>query len=346
MRQRVCITVGGTAGHVLPASRLAEGLKEQHDLFFAGVKLGQNPYFKKSNAAACTIEGANFSSGIYSGSKSIIKGVATSLRFLREHKIQKVVGFGSFHSLPILMAAKLLRLELYLYESNVHAGRVNSLFSRFATKSFTLFDDSHGVYGKKECVGLSLMAKNTSLNKQHYHKKYGLNEKMKTLLICGGSLGSDIINEYAKKVASILPAGVQIIHLVGRGRDLKKFKKLYDGRVALVLEYCDHMHELYCMADCAMTRSGANTIAECIQHTLPCIYIPLKSAIGNHQEHNARYMQNEIRGGALITEDHFCQKRVASFVMDVTWLEQKRQMLALAQERLSCKASIISAMGL
>lgn len=335
MLKRVCIATGGTAGHVLPALQLEDELTNERSVFFAGVNLGSNPYFIKKTSKVKTVSGANFSKGLFYGLKRIFKGFKESLQFLRENKIQVVVGFGSFHSFPILLAAKFLRLDLYLYESNLFAGRVNRLFSRFAKKTFVVFEETKNLVGQVECVGFTLCRVKKGLKKNY--EKFGLDPNKKTILCFGGSLGSDVINQLSLSLAKRVSSDVQFIHLVGNNNDYKTIEKYYVDQNILhfVTDFHFNMHELYSISDMAISRSGANTIAEQIQFEVPSIHIPFAAAMQNHQEFNARFMQDEIKGSIMFSEDGIDEDEILSCVEKQDWIDEKKNNLACANRTLS-----------
>ena len=346
MAKRVCLATGGTAGHIYPALSLAKSMQSQHIPFFVGVGIKNNPYFQDLGCKICSTKGANFSKGFFHGVKSIVLGTIKSFCFLRQNNITKVIGFGSFHSLPAILAAKCLGLDVYLYESNIKAGRANVFFSLFAKKTFTLFNECYGIRGAKECIGTSLAPRKKCLKKDLYYQKYGLDKDKKTLLIAGGSLGSITINTFAKKIIPFMPKDFQFIHLVGRDEDPQKYRQVYKDRGVFLASYADSIHEMYAMADCALLRSGANTVAECIQYGVAALFVPFKRAVLNHQEHNARYMQDIIQGASMMPEDTFCPHRASGLLTNEKLNALRRKNLAAARQKNLTRGCIIKGMGL
>lgn len=66
-------------------------------------------------------------------------GILQSLYRLWSKKIDRVFCKGGYVALPVVFAAKILRVPIFVHESDVHPGLVNRIASRFAKCSFTAF---------------------------------------------------------------------------------------------------------------------------------------------------------------------------------------------------------------
>ena len=75
-------------------------------------------------------------------SPRIVKGILESRRILRTFQPDAVVGFGSFYTLPLLIAAKMAKIPIILHEQNAIPGKVNRLFAPFAAMTAITFPDS------------------------------------------------------------------------------------------------------------------------------------------------------------------------------------------------------------
>ncbi|MBP9841292.1 MAG: UDP-N-acetylmuramate--L-alanine ligase [Simkaniaceae bacterium] len=117
---KVVLAVSGTGGHLFPAQALA---RELEDVLFLGPDLSTNRFFFHE------FPSVNISAG--KTPFKILRGVVQSLKVLRREKPRLVIGFGSYHSLPPLLAALLLRIPIALYEPNQVPGRVNRLLRPF-----------------------------------------------------------------------------------------------------------------------------------------------------------------------------------------------------------------------
>ena len=135
---RFLISAAGTGGHVFPALEFsAECIKSNHEVTWMGTKTGlESRKVPKKNIQFLTIPMQGFrGKGILNKCISIF-GLATSigktLLFLFQNKINFVVCFGGYISLPIGIAAILCRKQLILHEQNAVMGTANKLLAPFA----------------------------------------------------------------------------------------------------------------------------------------------------------------------------------------------------------------------
>ena len=120
--------MGGTGGHVFPALALKNALGHADprlNFYFLGANLEKNPYLKSTDAKILSISSAPFGLSSY----KIALGVLQALKQLKKIKPSLIIGFGSFYTLPILIAAKILRYPFILHEQNAYPGRVTRFFS-------------------------------------------------------------------------------------------------------------------------------------------------------------------------------------------------------------------------
>src|SRR5690242_14057885 len=128
----IIFAVGGTGGHLFPAQALADELIEKNDhveILFAGAHLDTNRFldknrFRHREVLSATPFGKNPFRAIY----ILLKGIVKSLQLLKQEKPSLIVGFGSYHSFPLLCAAKLFNIPFVLFEADTIPGKVNRLF--------------------------------------------------------------------------------------------------------------------------------------------------------------------------------------------------------------------------
>jgi UDP-N-acetylglucosamine--N-acetylmuramyl-(pentapeptide) pyrophosphoryl-undecaprenol N-acetylglucosamine transferase len=114
MPKRVMMAVGGTGGHIYPACALAEQITSKDDcidILFAGGHLKNNPYFNKLQWPFENISCGHFNSKnpmkLGSSLSLNLQGVYESIKIIKKFNPSLIIGFGSYHSLPTLLAAKL-----------------------------------------------------------------------------------------------------------------------------------------------------------------------------------------------------------------------------------------------
>ncbi len=134
----ILFALGGTGGHLFPALSLARALKEKgrEKLLFAGSGLASNSFFENEAFAYRELSAATpFSKRPLAAARSLVtlsKGVREALALIRDIQPGLVIGFGSFHAFPLMMAARLKKIPYLLFEPNAFLGKVNRLFAKKA----------------------------------------------------------------------------------------------------------------------------------------------------------------------------------------------------------------------
>jgi UDP-N-acetylglucosamine--N-acetylmuramyl-(pentapeptide) pyrophosphoryl-undecaprenol N-acetylglucosamine transferase len=303
---KVLIAAGGTAGHLFPAQQLAELLEKDCDVIVAGHKLEKSPYFHKERFRFYEVVSAPFGKRFLG---ALFFGVWRSIHLLLQEKPDVVVGFGSYHTVPLLLASVLLRKKIVLYEANRSMGKVNRLFSPFA----------------KQIAGQFLKGKNYTpvpffpwIQKEKPERRsalqaYGLDPNQRTLLVFGGSQGAQFLNETLPTV----PLNLQVIHLAGSEAAAKQTAERYlkAGVRAVVKAFEAQMQLAYAAADLAVCRSGAGTVAELIHYGVPSVLIPYPHAYG-HQEFNAEYLSN-LGGAKMLLQSNAQPEEIAKQIAEI-----------------------------
>ncbi len=312
-RKKIVIAAGGTGGHLFPAQALAEELqKEGIDVIFMGAGLGSNRYFDREKYAYCDIpSGTVFRRNILLIFKSLfhlVKGVKHGLMLLQKEEPDLVIGFGSFHSFPILCAAWLQKKMVALFESNAYPGKVNRLFSSGAAYTAIVFPKAQDhLNGKTVEVAMPVRQASPILSIEAATGYFGLDPRYPILLIFGGSQGALAMNElFLKSVELLKPhhPHFQVIHITGQLEVVAMFKEIYASLNirACVKAFETNMSTAYQAASFAICRAGAATISELITFELPSILIPFPFAADDHQAKNAHFVHREVKGGIHLSE--------------------------------------------
>jgi UDP-N-acetylglucosamine--N-acetylmuramyl-(pentapeptide) pyrophosphoryl-undecaprenol N-acetylglucosamine transferase len=310
MKRKVILSAGGTGGHLFPAQSLALALSEWEVLFTAG-GLGCNRYFDRKRFAFEEIECATFSFAnplqVLKGCGKIVEGVRQGRKILNRFAPDLVVGFGSFFTLPLLIAATLEKVPFILHEQNAIFGKVNRLFSPFAHTVAITFPGTREYLNKKARkraveVIFPLREKTTSTKEESW-EYFGLTPSSPTLLVFGGSQGAARLNSLFLEAVASLPH-LQVLHFTGNEESAAEAKRRYRalGINACVKPFEPCMDRAMQIADFAITRAGAATLAELIEYELPALLIPYPFATGNHQEKNGSHFASQVKGGKMYKE--------------------------------------------
>ena len=138
MKKKILISTGGTGGHVVPAEVLNEHLKQEFNVHISTDLRGLKYLNKEiTDIVLINTPKLNLDFLIFFKFFKVIYLIIKSYLFLKNQKIEKVLSTGGYMSLPICISAKLLKLEIYLFEPNVVLGRSNKFFLKFCEKIFS-----------------------------------------------------------------------------------------------------------------------------------------------------------------------------------------------------------------
>ncbi len=331
MKKKIVIATGGTGGHVYPAMATAEALigSDEAEVLFIGAGLHNNRFFSREKYRYEEIcSGSNLKTVF-----PLIKGVYQSVNLLKKYKPDVIVSFGSYHSLPPLLAGKALSIPLALHEANSIPGKVVRLMGRFSHVTGVQFPSAKDrLNGKVVEIPLPLRQgyRKADVSRKSAASYYGIDPNMTTLLIFGGSQGSQAINQaitapFLYSVKSVL-GPFQILHFSGSDDELNRLKELYEGCGigAVVKKYEAHMNYAWGCSDLAIARSGASTIAEQLAFEIPAIYIPYPDAAENHQYLNALFVVNQVGGGDLLPQNQLDSAILAQKILAILSKEEHK----------------------
>ena len=311
---RVLVVTGASGGHIFPAASFIRALKERVKDVETLLVLPARGLKAVNSLSDCNVKyictpgvslKINFNNLIALG--AFIKGSWESLRIILKFKPDLVVGFGSQDSVPGLFFAWLFRIKTLIHEQNVLPGRANSLLAKFVDRVALSFDETKrylNINQAKIAVTGNPLRQELKITDKAIGLDYlGLDKDKFTILVMGGSHGSQRINSAFLKALGKLPenAALQVIHICG-SRDYDSLRDKYKNiawKVKL-LPFLEQMQYAYSAADLALCRAGATTVAELIYFNLPAIIIPYPFAYA-HQYANAKVLEG--RKSALIVED-------------------------------------------
>lgn len=341
MKKKVMITSGGTGGHIFPAMALAEQLEPHAEVVFIGGGLSKNRYFHKEMFPYKDVSCGNvsfkkpFKSLVSFG--NIIKGIWTSRQLIKQWKPDIVVGFGSYYTLPTILAAKICGIPIVLHEANRIPGRVNRLLSNHVALTGVHFPDTaFQLKGKSLEIPIPLRKEYKKDRMSLYDARayFGLLPECSTFLIFGGSQGAQAINRLSSEALLLCEKegfSFQVIHITGCDATAKELQAGYSkaGIRSCVKAFENHMHLAWQAADFMISRSGAGTVAEQLEFEVPGVLIPFPQAMDNHQESNADFMAYIIGGGIKCREGELTvsllkEEIISAFAHDEEQLKEMR----------------------
>jgi UDP-N-acetylglucosamine--N-acetylmuramyl-(pentapeptide) pyrophosphoryl-undecaprenol N-acetylglucosamine transferase len=315
LTQRIVIMAGGTGGHVFPALAVAEQLRTQGwTVTWLGTQQGLEA--RVVPAQGFEIDWLDVSGfrgkGLKFKLKSLfflLKASIQAFHYLRLRQPNVVLGMGGFVAAPGGLMARCLGIPLIIHEQNRVVGTTNRWLAKIATQVLQAFPASFPAQQPAICSGNPLRAEFVDFpEKMPWQIHRPLN-----ILIVGGSLGAQILNEIApaamarlQSVAVKHQTGTAMIHSVRAA-----YQKL--GVNAEVLAFIEDMPKAYQWADLVICRAGAMTVSEVAAAGLAAVFIPLPHAIDDHQTANARYL-TEAGAGILLTQTDLTAESLATTV--------------------------------
>ncbi len=326
--KKIVIAAGGTGGHIIPAMTLGDELQKDPavEIEYLGVALSENRFFDKTGRIYADVEGANFSKGFFAGLKKIFRGFWQARKRLKSAQVCRVIGFGSFHSLPVVLAAWSLGIPFDIVELNTLPGKINRLFSRWAERVFIHFDPSKKLLkGKPTFINYALKDKKIETTKKEAIAAFGLEQGVRTFLVFGGSQGAQKISEAWFEASLKFEEKFQVIHVTHDIERALTFYRKHKIR-AFVTSFIKEMDLAYCAADLAICRAGAGAIREMLIYECPAILVPFPKALDQHQDYNAHFMQDEV-GGALYLKESRLEEKLLTHLEEIFSEGEKKHRL-------------------
>lgn len=289
---KLCITGGGTGGHLMIAEALVEAaVKDGHECIFIGSTKGQDrKYFEYnsrfSNVYFLETTGVVNQKGL-GKLKALFKVLLAffkSRSILKRHKIQATYSVGGFSAAPASFATLSRFLPLFIHEQNAVEGRLNGLLKPYAKRFISAYDAKSPIQGYPV--------------KDVFFKSARVREKLETIIFLGGSHGAKAINDLALSLAKKLQKNkIKIIHQAGEA-DYERVKEQYE-RIEVDVElyaFTTSLDKLIVKSDLAVSRAGASTLWELTANGLPALFVPYPHAAGDHQFYNAKFIVDNDLG--------------------------------------------------
>lgn len=308
--KRIILTGGGTAGHVTPNLALLPHLKKSG---FEVSYIGSEAYIESTIIPDYDIPYYGISTGMLRRYKTIknftdpfrvIKGIFQAIKIIRKIKPNIIFSKGGFVGLPVAYAGFLCHVPVIIHESDMTPGLANKLTLPVARKICCNFPETANYLPKNKAVitGSPMRESLFTGNKDNGYKLCGFTNDKPVILVIGGSLGANSINEAIQKGLDTLLKSYQIAHICGKGKinenllnisGYKQFEYISDG-----------LNDIFAMSDLIVSRAGANSICEILALKKPNLLIPLVKASRGDQIINARSFEKQ--GYSMVLPDDEC----------------------------------------
>ena len=294
--KKILFTGGGSAGHVIPNIALIEEILSIGDIDVC--YMGTNgiekrlisewkiPYFeitcpKLVRGMSLTNLKRNLRIPLefHRAKKQALEGLKTFQPDL-------VFSKGGYVALPVISAARKLKIPCLAHESDFSTGLANRLSAWKCKYVFTSFPETakklhHGKYS-----GAPLRRSIFNATRAEARRRFEIDFHEKVLLIFGGGSGSAAINEAVRENIKILTENYAVLHVCGKGNivdcNIERYKQF---------EFISDMGMAYACADFIISRAGSGTVFEILALKKPSLLIPLEGATRGDQIENAAYFE-------------------------------------------------------
>jgi UDP-N-acetylglucosamine--N-acetylmuramyl-(pentapeptide) pyrophosphoryl-undecaprenol N-acetylglucosamine transferase len=298
----ILIMAGGTGGHVFPGLAVADEMRRRGwNVVWMGARGGLEARLVPARGypvewiRAAALRGKGLVAKLVLP-LNLLVGFWQSARAILRIRPAVVLSMGGYVAFPGGMMASLLARPLAVHEQNSIAGLANRVLAGVADKTMVAFP---GALAHAEWTGNPVRAEISGITEPI--ARYGARNGPLRLLIVGGSLGAQALNEVLPKALALLSEDVRpsVLHQAGE-RNLAELKSNYQscGVRGELVAFIEDMARAYAEADLVICRAGAMTIAELSAAGMASVLVPFPHAVDDHQTANARFLAEQ--GAAIL----------------------------------------------
>ena len=349
---KILFAGGGTGGHIFPIIAIARELRQSYteknlELFYMGpqdrfgdVLLSQEG-IKTFTVKAGKLRRSNSPAAFFQNLSDLLfvtpLGICKAFKILFFLSPDLIFSKGGYGAIPATVAGRVLRIPVFLHESDIVPGKANRSAEKFALEIFTSFPFTQYFPPKKILlVGNPIRKRLLSGSRKEATQIFQLVGGKPILLIMGGSQGASRMNDMLLGILEEALNQFEIIHQAGEAN----FKAVEGEAKVMISEanlpyyhpvpFLDEneIRHAYAAADFIVNRAGSGSIFEIASLGKPSILIPLPESAQNHQVENA--YAYALTGAAIVLEEanmrpHFFLERVRDVIFDQAEMERMSQ---------------------
>jgi len=309
------IMAGGTGGHIFPGLAVAEQARAAGwQVVWMGARGGMEERLvpRHGYAAAWIRARAARGKGLLQKlllPANLLLSFWESARHIRRIRPDVVLGLGGYVAFPGGMMASLLGRPLALHEQNAIPGLANRVLAGVSDKVMVAFPHA---LAKAEWTGNPVRADIAAIAAPE--ERFRERDGPLRLLVVGGSLGAQALNETVPRALALLGGRARVVHQSGE-KHLETLRGHYAaaGVQGELVAFIDDMARRYAEADLVICRAGAVTIAELSAGGMASVLVPFPHAVDDHQSANARFLAE--RGAAiLLPQAELSAERLAELI--------------------------------
>ena len=322
---RVIFTCGGTAGHINPAIALAQRIARENpdaEFLFVGAERGlEKDLVPKAGYAFRTVHISSFHRSFKPKEirhnlislYNLMRAPREARAILREFRPDVVIGTGGYASYPVVKEAAKAGIPTAVHESNMVPGLTTQMLESYAGRVMVGFEACRQHYKKPDKVvvtGTPVRGDFFDLTKAEAKAKLGVDDGRPLIVSFWGSLGASGMNRQMAEFIALEAEKEPFhhIHAAGKNGYPVVLELLRQKGVELArhpsLEVREYIYDMACVcraADLVICRAGASTISELTALGVPALIVPSPYVTNNHQEKNARVLE-EAGGAAVLLE--------------------------------------------
>ncbi len=333
-KKRIVLTGGGSGGHAFPLIFIWEQIKDDYDFLFIGEQNGKEEEIVKRTKIEYK--------GIWAGKwrryfswKNFIDvlrvpiGIWQSYWIMKRWKPDLVLAKGGYVSVPVVVAAALLKIKIISHESDAIMGLANRISARYADKIAVAFPvGRYGVKYANKMIWVGMPVRRWKYRQEDepmLRKNFSIKNDLPVLLVTGGSQGAVNVNKYVMKYLDEILKYCNVIHLTGKYdyKRVKSWREKMKNNQDRYLVY-DFLFEDYekamVLCDLLISRAGS-TLAEISNLAKPSILIPLPTSASNHQYYNAKSFE-DVGASVMVEERDFDKINLAVLVKSLLFDEE------------------------
>ena len=333
---RYVITGGGTGGHIFVALAIGEALKRTQpcELLFVGARGRMEMRMVPERGHAIRglwirgFERESWFRNLLLPAQCVVS-ILQAFYILWCFKPWLIVGTGGYASAPMLVAGIISRIPCVIQEQNAKPGWVNRCMSRYAKKIFVAYSHTDFVLPKHKVVVTGNPVRDDVLRLLEPEKAkayFNFQAERKTLLVLGGSLGAQRLNQ---GLYGLLPRlrreNVQVLWQTGRAHHARWRAKVHVWEELRMVSFFEDVSKAYAAADVIVARAGALTISELAIVQKPTLLVPSPNVTDNHQYENAKRLHE--KGAVLLLEDEEVEEKLEPVLWDLLNDPAKQQAL-------------------
>lgn len=209
-----------------------------------------------------------------------------------------VMSKGSFTSVPVVVAAWVLRIPIVIHESDATPGRANKLAAHFAQHIAVSYPDTLDTFPHEKTTFTGIPVRRVLTQEVHdlSLQAFGITENLPVILVLGGSQGAERVNKLILETLDELLPRFTIIHQTGKinfqivsetSKALIKDPELLERYHPVPFIEASDLHVAMLASSIIISRAGSGSIYEIAHHGKPSIVIPIPEEISHDQRTNA-----------------------------------------------------------